>query len=146
MVNTYLTIWDLLQAIFRVANRQSLDMVRRCKELCNIHQIKSTIHCLGINLASIWVLWVYILMNSYRFLTSAIREMYFDHGDSIFHSLIGRSIHALRARSSIRRYHLSIIYQHDDRVTMHGRIPGVKKRLGVRTWVQNCITDWSCYE
>ena len=92
IVNTNLTIWDLLQAIIPVANRQSLDMARRCKELCNIHQIKSTIHCLGINLTNIQVLWDHIWLNWYRFPTSVVREMWSDRGDSVFYSLIGRSI------------------------------------------------------
>ena len=87
-----MTVWDLLQAIIPVANRQSLDMARRCKELRNIHQIKSTIHCLGINLTNIWVLWDHIWLNSCRFLTSVGREMWSDRGDSMFYSLIGRSI------------------------------------------------------
>ena len=92
IVNTNLTTWDLLQAIIPVANRQSLDMARRCKELRNIHQIKSTIHCLGINLTNIRVLWDHIWLNWYRFLTSVVRKMWSDRGDSVFYSLIGRSI------------------------------------------------------
>ena len=92
IINTNLTIWDLLQAIIPVANRQSLDMARRCKELRNIHQIKSTIHWLGINLTNIRVLWDHIWLNSYRFLTSVVREMWSNRDDSMFYSLIGRSI------------------------------------------------------
>ena len=92
IVNTNLTLWDLIQAIIPVANRQSLDMAQRCKELRNIHQIKSTIHCLGINLTNIRVLWDHIWLNSYRFLTPVVREMWSDRGDSMFYSLIGRSI------------------------------------------------------
>ena len=67
-------------------------MARRCKELRNIHQIKSTIHCLCINLTNIRVLWDHIWLNSCRFLTSVVREMWSDRGDSMFYSLIGRSI------------------------------------------------------
>ena len=82
-----------------VANRQSLDMARRCKELPNIHQIKSTIHCLGINLTNIRVLWDHIWLNSYRFLTSVLRELWSDRAIPCFipwldvpYSWIGRSL------------------------------------------------------
>ena len=92
IVNTNLTIWDLLQANIPVANRQPFVMARRCKELRNIHQIKSTIHCIGTNLTNIRVLWDHIWLNWYRFLTSVVREMWSDRGDSVFYSLIGRSI------------------------------------------------------
>ena len=97
IVNTNLTIWDLLQAIIPFANcailcTVSLDMARRCKELRNFHQIKSTIHCLGIKLTNIRVLWDHVCLNSCRFLTSAVWEMGSDRGDPMFYSLIGRSI------------------------------------------------------
>ena len=67
-------------------------MARRCKELRNIHQIKLTVHCLGINLTSIRVLWDHICLNSCRFVTSVVWEMWSDRVDSMFHSLIGRFI------------------------------------------------------
>ena len=50
------------------------------------------IHCLGINLRNIRVLWDHIWLNSYRFLTAVVREMWSDRVDSVFYSLIGRSI------------------------------------------------------
>ena len=67
-------------------------MARRCKELHKIHQIKPTIHCVGINLTNIRVPWDHMWLKSSRFLTSVVREMWSDRGDSMFYSLIGRSI------------------------------------------------------